>query len=168
MIVCHSISDDPIHKGNSNYNTRQEILDSEGPISFDGVYANVWENRDILEGRGGILFVVGKYVGGDNTFDTGQPYEKFCTWSMIEDLVKMGFELGWHTHSHPDLTSIPMFDAQVEIEFPYTDRIIKHFAYPYGKHCSYLEQMVRQVGYEFGWSVNRGDDTQYQKKRWHI
>lgn len=104
MLIAHCISDDPKHATNSNYNTRQEIAESVGPISFDGVYESVWENRDILKGRAGIIFVTGKYVGAYNDFDIGQPRAKFATWEQIEDLMDLGFELGWHTWSHPDLT----------------------------------------------------------------
>lgn len=164
MIICHAISDDPQYAGNSNYNTRKQIAESAGPISFDGVYESVWENRDILKGRGGILFVTGKYVGAYNDFDTGQPRAKFATWEQIEDLMDMGFELGWHTWSHPDLTQAPSI-SEIVPRCPY---YCKHFAYPYGKHNALIEEIVRDLGYEYGWSVNRGDDSQYQKKRWHI
>lgn len=63
--LAHNIGD-TIH---SNYNTREQILNCQDPIGFDGIYKNVYENRDVLKEKVGIFFVMGDYMGKDNTFD---------------------------------------------------------------------------------------------------
>ena len=169
MIICHSISGDPHYASHSNYNTRQEVLDSEGPISFDGVYTSVWKNRDILEGRGGILFPIASVVGGDNTFDEGQPYAEFCTISQLWELMEMGFEMGFHTKTHRDLTLLTDDEVMDEItHFGGLAPVYKHFAPPYGKYDDRIIRLVKEAGYENMWVLGNGDDSQFQRRRWHI
>ena len=165
MIICHSISDDPQYAGNSNFNTAEEVLDSEGPISLDGVYRNVYERRGLIAGRGGIMFVTGDYVGLDNTFDTGQPLMRFCNLWQLNVLLDLGFEMGWHTWSHPDLTKCTDDQVRMELSNPFG---YKHFAYPYGKHDERVRRLVEEAGYENAWVLGNGDDSQFQRRRWHI
>jgi len=137
-------------------------MSSTGPLSFDGVYRNVFENRDALKGREGIAFVIGNVVGKDNSFDTGQPHETFCTW---EELVELGLEIGWHTWTHPDLRALSDSDLESEVTPPYH---MRHFAYPYGKFDNRVIDAVKDAGFEYAWTAGGGDDSQYQRRRWHI
>ena len=61
MYLLHNIG----KRINSNYNTINEVLNNDH-LSFDGVYQNVWENRNLLIGKDIILFVTGDFVGKDN------------------------------------------------------------------------------------------------------
>lgn len=153
MMLAHNIG---IVK-HSNYNTRGQILSCQHPIGFDGIYKSVYDNQDILEGKSGILFVMGNYVGKDNSFE--YPYhvpqlEKYCTWSEIRELTdKYDFELGWHTWSHPDLTQIPRSEMVKEITPPFP---MEYFAYPYGKYDQVVLDCVKQAGFKKAWSVTQG------------
>jgi peptidoglycan/xylan/chitin deacetylase (PgdA/CDA1 family) len=165
MILLHSIRD---AKPTSNYNLPSEVQASKGPLSFDGVYLNVWENRHILKGRGGILFVVGDWIGKDNRPDVdryGQPFEQMCGWTELYDLEAMGLEIGWHTWSHPNLTEVDDETLAREVTPPFP---MRHFAYPYGKFDSRVIRAVEKAGFEEAWTAGRGDGSQFQRRRWHL
>jgi hypothetical protein len=42
-------------ENHSNYNTIEQIVACNDPIGFDGIYKNVFENRQILQEKSGIL-----------------------------------------------------------------------------------------------------------------
>lgn len=162
MILCHNIGE----RHNSNYNNRNEIAACPFSLSFDGIYRNVFFNQDVLRGKDVTLFVMGNYVGKDNSFDVGQKPEKYCTWEEIDYLVEQyGFHLGWHTWSHPDLTQLSDEQVIKEITPP---RPMKYFAYPYGNVDERVAKLVEESGYEAAWSVTQGDGSQFQKRRQYL
>ena len=71
------------HVINSNYNPCDQIERFQGVLTFDGIYRNVLENEHILKNREVIFFIMGDYIGKDNRFDEGMPYEKYCTWDEL-------------------------------------------------------------------------------------
>lgn len=152
----------------SNYNTREEVLACNEPLGIDGVYKNVWENRDVLEGKDVILFVTGDYIGGDNSFDIGMPHEEFCTIKQLQDLVEMGCKLGWHTWSHRDLTALVDEDEIIEELTPPSWIEPKYFAFPYGRFNSQLVEILEDLGYEKAWSVTQGTDYRLTLKREYL
>lgn len=164
--LLHNVVTDPTKKVNSNYNLREEVENSEGLLTFDGIYRNVYQNREMLEGRDVILFVMGDYVGGDNTFDKGMPYETYCDWNEIMEMVEeYGCELGWHTWSHRDLSKLSYDEIVEEVTPPFP---MKHFGYPYGRFNQEVVKAVVEAGFDTGWSVVEGDDTEYQKLRKYL
>jgi len=163
MKLFHNIAE---HTPNSNYNTPEEVAAQDGPISFDGVYLNVYEHRELLRGKDVILFPSGDYMGGDNTFDAGMPYEEFCDWNQVMELVEhYGCKLGWHTWSHPDLTKLSDEDALREIT-PIVP--MSTFAYPHGKFDGRIIELVQQAGFTEAYGVFVGDDTPFQKRRQYV
>lgn len=140
----------------SNYNTPEQIIACQEPIGFDGIYYNVFENRHLLKGKQGILFIMGDYLGKDNTFDL--PYvpklEKYCTLAQVQQIAaETGFEIGWHTWSHPDLTTLSRERIMEEIRPPFD---MKTFAYPYGRYNDLVIECVKEMGYERAYSVTQG------------
>ena len=155
-------------ESHSNYHTRDQILRCEDPIGFDGIYRNVYENQDVLEGKTGIFFVVGDYVGLDNEFDLDNvpKLEEFCTWREIDEMVeKFNFKIGWHTWSHPDLTKLGKEEIMEEITPPFP---MKYLAYPYGKFNDLVIECAKEAGYEMAWSVTQGNDNIYSLYRNYI
>jgi hypothetical protein len=96
LVLAHNIGNiqDP------NYHTREQVLAYPYEIGFDGVYKSVYDNQDVLDGKSGIFFVIGNYVGKDNSFE----YPKEVP--VLEMCNKYNFKMGWHTWSHPDLIQI--------------------------------------------------------------
>lgn len=154
MVIFHSIS---TQKLSSNYNLPEEVESSTEPISFDGVYYNVYLNQSRLEGKDVTLFITGDYVGLDNSFDTGEPFEKFCDWNQIMDLVSIyRAKLGWHTWSHRDLTLLDDAELLYEVTPPFPMDFI---AYPYGSFDERVIAAAKAAGFKKAYSVTQGDST---------
>ena len=152
MVLVHNIGTEK----HSNYHTREQILACKDLIGFDGIYKNVYDNRDVLEGKSGVFFVMGDYVGKDNSFDLAHvpKLEKYCTWDEIHEMADtLKFSIGWHTWSHPDLTKLSRTEIMQEITPPFT---MKYFAYPFGKFNNLVIDCVKEAGYEMAWSVTQG------------
>ena len=159
MRLLHNIGD----IRHSNYHTREQVLNSTEPLGFDGIYLNVYENKDVLSGKTGIFFVMGNYIGGDNSFDLQYvpKLEKYCTWDQINELCEeFDFEIGWHTWSHPDLTKLSKEEIIKEITPPVP---MKYFAYPYGLFNDLVVECVKELGYEKAWSVTQGSRNPNEK-----
>jgi hypothetical protein len=136
------------------------------PLSFDGVYLNVYNNRDILYGKDITLFVMGAYVGGDNSFNENQPFEYLCDWGEIISLCEtFNCKLGFHSWTHRDLTTLNDEELKKEVTPPF---FMKYFAYPHGKFDDRVIEAVRKAGYEEAWSVTDGDDSPYQRLRRYL
>jgi hypothetical protein len=143
-------------ENHSNYNTREQILNCQDQIGFDGIYQSLYQNQDILKGKSGILFVMGNYMGKDNTFDLPHvpKLERYCDMSQVMELcVKYNFKVGWHTWSHPDLTQLTDEEVIKEITPPFQ---MDYFAYPYGIYDNRIIQLVKQAGYKEAYSVTQG------------
>jgi peptidoglycan/xylan/chitin deacetylase (PgdA/CDA1 family) len=157
--LAHNIG----NENHSNYHTREEILACDEPIGFDGVYRNVYENQDVLEGKSGIMFVMGNYLGGTNEFDLNNvpKLERYCTLEEVKELCKnYDFEIGWHTWSHRNLSELSEKEILQEITAPFET---KYLRYPYGKYCNKVIDCVKRVGYEKAYSVTQGvHDNQYK------
>lgn len=159
--ILHNIGD----KQTPNYNTRQQVLDCNDVLTFDGVYKNVWENRDVLKGKEVILFIMGDYIGGNNDFDIKAPLngaliypEDYCDWQQICELVTMGCKLGWHTNSHRDLTKLTREELIEEITPPFS---MDYFAMPYGTYNNEVIEIIKQCGYKQAFSVYQTNGTQW-------
>lgn len=164
MKLAHNIGN---HK-HPNYNTHDEILNCNEEIGFDGIYLNVYENKDVLKGKSGIMFVMGDYLGKDNEFDIQNvpQVEKYCTLDQVQELCETyDFNLGWHTWSHPDLTTLSKEEIIKEITPPFP---MEYFAYPYGKYNDLVVECVKEAGYKDAWSVTQGTGEQFKRIRNYI
>lgn len=153
-----------------NYNTREQIIACNEPIGFDGIYMSVYRNRDILAGKTGIMFIMGDYVGGDNSFDLPNvpKFEEYCNYEEVWEMCdKYGFEMGWHTWSHRDLTKLSKDDIIEEITPP-MGMTMKYLAYPYGNYNALVIDCAKELGYEKAYSVTQGcqdrNDPNYNYK----
>ena len=145
-----------------NYNTREEIIACNDFLTFDGVYLNVYENQDVLKGKKGIFFIMGGYLGKDNTFDLNNvpKLEKYCTYEQVEEMAnKLDWEIGWHTWFHSDLTTLTKNEIMKEIQCPFPN--IKVFAFPYGKFNDLVVNCVKEYGYDKAWSVTQGNNDRF-------
>lgn len=157
--LAHNIG----NEDHSNYHTREEILACDDPIGFDGVYRNVYENQDVLEGKSGILFVMGNFLGETNEFDLPNvpKLERYCTMQEVKELCNnYAFEIGWHTWSHRNLCLLSEKEILQEITPPFRT---KYLRYPYGEYCDKVIECVKQVGFQKAYSVTQGvHDNQYK------
>lgn len=148
-------------ENHSNYNTVSQIIDCNEPIGFDGIYKNVYENKEILKDKSGIFFVMGNYMGKNNAFDIAHvpKLEQYCTWDEVIQMLGMlpNFKIGWHTWSHPDLTTLTSAQIIREITPPFP---MDTFAYPYGRYNDLVVDLVKSVGYKSAYSVTQGSTNE--------
>lgn len=163
MILLHRIGP----RYSSNWNTPDEIAAYQGPISFDGIYSEVFDHLDLLIGKDIILFVMGKYVGGTNYFDKGEMLGEYLTWPEIEEVVKVtGAKVGYHSWSHRDLTKLGYESIVREVTPPFP---MDYFAYPHGRVDERVAAIVKECGYSEAWAAGpHGDGSQFQRKRSYL
>ena len=154
----------------SNYNRLEDILalPKDALLTFDGIYYNVYENREALRGRKVILFVMGGFLGKDNTFDLANvpKLERYCSWPEILEMhLNYGFELGYHSFSHLALDLAPVEDLDREIK-PIDPRM-KYFAYPAGRYNQNVLEVVKKY-YEDAWTVGPCKGQQFEKGRQYL
>ncbi len=150
-------------------------------VTFDDGYASVHEHAlPVLRehGFGATVFVVSGHVGGRN--DWAPPPRRLgerplLSWGQIEELAASGVEIGAHTVTHPDLTSLA--DDEIKGEIVRSKdmleaglgRSVETFAYPYGRENRRASAVARQTfraacttslrraGGEDHWSLPRVD-----------
>lgn len=155
MRLLHNVG----NENHPNYNTREEILNCTDELGFDGIYYNVFQNKDILKGKKGIMFVMGDYIGMDNTFDLANvpKLERYCTLEEVEQLCReYDFEIGWHTWTHRDLTTLSKAEIIKELTPPTP---MDYLAYPYGTYNDLVVECAKELGYKKAWSVTQGNNN---------
>lgn len=115
-------------------------------ITFDDGFRSVEEIAAPLLQEHGLpatVFVVTDHVGGTNAWGGSSPATipvmPLLDWNGLARVARAGVSLGAHSRTHPDLTAIPLAQAQDEIEGSLaalerrTGVRPLSFAYPYGR-----------------------------------
>ena len=93
--------------------------------------------------------------------DQGIGSNGYMTWANVATLKADGHEIGSHTQTHPDLTTLTLAQAQAEIVGSKND-LVAHgitpttFVYPFGAYNASIQQLVRDAGFVSARSVNDG------------
>lgn len=136
-------------------------------ITFDGIYKNVLEFALPIMQHYNYpfeLFLTSDYLGLDNEFDSVEPNAPFTTPAELQELVKGGGRLQWHTRSHINLknekdTAVIINELTIPEEVKNLDpNGFTWFAYPHGE---FNETVVEEVKKRFNGAVscNQGNDT---------
>ena len=141
-------------------------------VTFDDAYRSVGEHAVPLLSRLGLpgtLFVPTTWVGRDTPMAwegiahyVGGAHERELlplSWAEIASLSNAGWEIGSHTRSHPDLTTLE--DNALEAELAGSradleerlDRPCHSIAYPYGVLDARVVRAAEQAGYRAGASL---------------
>jgi len=130
-------------------------------ITFDDGYRDNLRAAQTLARHGlpACFFLSTAYMGTREVFpwDRHLPALAKLTWDDVRAMDRMGFEIGSHTHTHPDLGAIPL--NTVRYELTESKRVLEHelghaihwFAYPFGRReCLPAERLplVAEAGYE--------------------
>lgn len=144
-------------------------------LTFDDCYRDLAESAmPLLEAEGipTVAFAVSGRLGGVNDWDAaggGAPALSLLDAGELAALAGRGVEIGSHSHTHPELTTLPDAALRGEIRqsLEQLHRVgfgrVRLFAYPYGEHDARVRQAVRAAGLraafttEPGW-VRAGDD----------
>ena len=125
-------------------------------LTFDDGFANFYDAGLPLLLRYGFnatVFVVTGYMGEFNVWErppAGLGRRRILSWPQAAELASLGFEIGSHTHTHPDLARLTTGEAEREIVYSREqigDRLagqVESFAYPYGSLGSSASEIVRR------------------------
>ncbi|TET16424.1 MAG: polysaccharide deacetylase family protein [Candidatus Cloacimonadota bacterium] len=127
-------------------------------ITFDDAYKELLENAISLMIRYSFtatIFVVTNFVGKENLWDVNLGFRKFkhMDWSVLRSLCDAGFEIGSHTHTHPDLTKIS--EVRIREELTVSKNIlesklgvpVRFVSYPFGRYSRRIKEIVEESGY---------------------
>lgn len=140
--------------------TGQEVV-----ITFDDGYLNNYELAVPLlleHDLPACFFLTAGFVGTNKTFwwdRAKRSSESLMSWSQAREIAELGFEIGCHTWSHPDLGQEPLtsvdrelYRARAKIE-DMTGVSVEHFAYPYGGREHIRQEWIQAIK-DAGYSSN--------------
>jgi peptidoglycan/xylan/chitin deacetylase (PgdA/CDA1 family) len=126
-------------------------------LTFDDGYASVHQHAlPLLASYGwrATVFPVSDYVGQGNAW-RGQPLSippaRLLSWDDLRTLASMGWEIGAHSRTHPDLTRLgdrALDDQVLGPKLALQDRLgeaVRAFAYPYGRYDARVQEHVQAV-----------------------
>lgn len=124
-------------------------------LTFDDGYKNLIQNAFPVMQKYhliGTAHIIVNDVGKDGYMD----------WDDIKTLKKAGWEIGSHTLSHPDLSTISLAQASSQI-FESKKVLeqnlgvtIESFCYPSGKYNADVENLVKEAGYTSATTTHSG------------
>lgn len=127
-------------------------------LTFDDGYLNFYQNAyPELKNRDmkAVSFIITGYIGGSDYMNERQ----------IKEISDYGIEIGSHTVSHPDLSTLSeklarqqIFDSKKTLENILSKSIVS-FCYPSGKYTSQTESLVEKAGYSFATTTKGGITT---------
>ena len=116
------------------------------------------------------LFVTTGFLDGlPEEVVAGRPPGAWLDPAALLDLCAQGIEIGAHTHSHPELDTLPVEAARREIarSKQILERLlaapVSSFAYPYGYHGPVVRRLAQECGFASACAVKNalsppGDD----------
>jgi peptidoglycan/xylan/chitin deacetylase (PgdA/CDA1 family) len=138
-------------------------------VTFDDCYHNNLAAARVLAEHGlpATFFIPTDYVGTRNTFpwDRGLPPLANLRWEDVREMAGLGFEIGSHSRTHPNLAAIPFEQARREIVESrkviedQLGRPVRWFAYPFGASEHFRDDLlpvVAEAGYEGCFSGDGG------------
>ncbi len=130
-------------------------------ITFDDCYRDNLAAAQVMRDHGlpATFFIPTGYVGTTEVFpwDAHLPRMANLSWEELRQLTDMGFEVGSHTVTHPDLSRVPLDVVRRELTVSRQeleqrlDRRVRWFAYPFGGIHNFqpgLLPLLEEAGYE--------------------
>jgi len=138
---------------------RGEVL-PERPIilTFDDGFADFFTDAlPVLRQYGFVatLYVATGFVNATSRWleREGEADRPMLSWDQLTEISRHGIECGAHSHTHPQLDTLPLFQAQEEIVMSkailerHLEQKIVSFAYPFGYYTAKIKKFVQMSGY---------------------
>ena len=127
---------------------------------FDDVHREALPVLDRLGLRATAFLVTGS-LGGTSGWlaGDGEGDRRLLSWTQIRELAGAGIEIGSHSHTHPQLDTLPEAVAEEEIRRSRAlledglGAAVTSFAYPHGYHTGRIKALLRRHGYTAGCAV---------------
>ena len=136
-------------------------------ITFDDGYQNNLLNAAPILKKynfSATCYIVSGSIGSSNTWDLdkGITQRPLMTENEIRDWLKLGMDIGGHTKTHVDLTSISeeevkkeIIDCRTELENSFNIQVTD-FCYPFGRFNELVRNIVQDSDYLSAITMNRG------------
>ena len=127
-------------------------------VTFDDGYADVFFEASTVLARfrmhATAYVITGRISAGDPTF---------LTWPLLKALEQRGIEIGSHSVSHRDLTTLS--DRELRTELSASRRVLERrlehavpwLAYPFGAYDARIVASARRAGYRLAVTTQSGD-----------
>ncbi len=128
-------------------------------LRFDDAWLSQYQNalpNMQSAGINGTFYIVTKQLP-DNGFPA------YMSKAQVQDLYAKGMEIGAHTRTHPDLSTLSATAAQAEIQGSRSDLLswgvgpINSFSYPFGAYTATTLQIVKNAGFSSAAATITGD-----------
>lgn len=132
---------------------------AEGIVSFD--FDDGWREPYKLATRilGEAGFKATFYIYSDAV---GAWKDGYVFWDDVLEMQRLGHEIGAHTLTHSDLTTLTTADMEREINLSRNYLLkngihsVNSFAYPYGAYNPAIQKLVREAGFTIARSADLG------------
>jgi peptidoglycan/xylan/chitin deacetylase (PgdA/CDA1 family) len=127
-------------------------------LTFDDGFADFFtEALPVLRQFGftGTLYVATAFINGTSCWlqREGETTRPMLTWEQLAEISTCGIECGTHTHSHLQLDTLSISEAQGEIM--QSKKLLEHrlgqkvssLAYPYGYYTAAVRRLVQEAGF---------------------
>jgi peptidoglycan/xylan/chitin deacetylase (PgdA/CDA1 family) len=136
-------------------------------ITFDDGFAEIRSRAAPVLDKLGVpatFFVVSERVGPNATWaGDGELHGRaLVSWEDVQELHELGFEIGAHTRTHPNLRDLTPEQVEAEVAGSRADlaeqlgRPPHAFAYPYGKWSEAAADAARRAGFTSAVTVRAG------------
>jgi len=133
-------------------------------VTFDDSYESAFTNAiPLLKSMDftATFFIIAGFIGRKSTWDVHLRPPAHMTGDEIRKARDLGFTLGSHTLTHPDLTYLS--PARLKEELSASKKLledafgqdIRFLAYPFGRYNERVKEAVRECGYKAAFTINR-------------
>lgn len=123
-----------------------------------------------------VFYMPTAHLGGYNAWDAdnGGTRLELMNAGDLKELVRLGMEVGSHSHHHVALKSLPAKKVEEEVHASkqileeVTGRPVYSFAYPYGSVPSGYRSVMTAAGYRYGVSIYQPFETTLALRRFGV